>query len=138
MPSCYGPSPQTQKVLEQRDEVYEKIAQHLQLKNVIERLQESEQQHLKMEVDLGCNFYVQAAVPDASKIFMLVGYGFFLEFTLPEALRFIEKKCLQLNVVAERLSKDSAKIKGNIRVVLEALCELQGMKNLPLDTRREV
>lgn len=27
------------KVLEQRDEIYEKIAQYLQLKNIIERLQ---------------------------------------------------------------------------------------------------
>ncbi|GCC45599.1 hypothetical protein chiPu_0029669, partial [Chiloscyllium punctatum] len=50
------------KVLEQRDEIYEKIAQHLQLKNVIERLQEPESRSLKMQVDLGCNFYVQANV----------------------------------------------------------------------------
>ncbi|XP_069796305.1 protein UXT [Narcine bancroftii] len=126
-----------QKVLEQRDEVYEQIAQNLQLKNVIERLQESEKQHLKMEVDLGCNFYVQAKVPDASKILLLVGYGFYLELTLPEALRFIEKKTCHLTEAAEKLSKDSAKIKGNIRMVLEALCELQGIKDLPAETQRE-
>ncbi|XP_051865820.1 protein UXT [Pristis pectinata] len=126
------------KVLEQRDEVYEQIAQYLQLKNVIERVQESEEQRLKMEVDLGCNFYVQAKVPDVSKIFLLVGYGFYVELTLPEALRFIEKKSQHLTEVAEKLSKDSAKIKGNIRMVLEALCELQGIKDLPPETGREV
>ncbi|XP_059814479.1 protein UXT isoform X1 [Hypanus sabinus] len=126
------------QVLEQRDEVYEKIAQYLQLKNVIERLQESDEQQLKMEVDLGCNFYVQAKVPDASKIFLLVGYGFYVEFTLPEALRFIERKSQQLSEVAEKLSKDSAKIKGNIRMVLQALCELQGIKDLPEEGRSEI
>ncbi|XP_058026584.1 protein UXT isoform X3 [Ahaetulla prasina] len=50
------------KVLEQRDEIYEKIAQYLQLKNVIERLQETGSQELKTQVDLGCHFYVNAEV----------------------------------------------------------------------------
>ncbi|XP_067881201.1 protein UXT [Heterodontus francisci] len=127
-----------QKVLEQRDEVYEKIAQYLQLKNIIERLQESPTRELKTEVDLGCNFYVQAKVPDASMIFISVGYGFFVELTFSEALRFIEKKSLQLTELSERLSKDAAKIKGNIRMVLEALCELQGFKDLPMETRRDI
>ncbi|XP_041037411.1 protein UXT [Carcharodon carcharias] len=127
-----------QKVLEQRDEVYEKIAQYLELKNVIERLQESESKELKTEVDLGCNFYVQARVPDASMIFVSVGYGFFVELTFPEALSFIERKSLQLTELAEKLSKDSAKIKGNIRMVLEALCELQGFTDLPAENRREI
>ncbi|XP_078520909.1 protein UXT isoform X2 [Lissotriton helveticus] len=81
-----------QKVLEQRDVIYEKIAQYLQLKNVVERLQESEQEVLKMQVDLGCNFFVDAEVPDPSKVFVAIGYGFFAELTLAEALKFIEKK----------------------------------------------
>uniref|UniRef100_A0ACB8EM93 Uncharacterized protein n=1 Tax=Sphaerodactylus townsendi TaxID=933632 RepID=A0ACB8EM93_9SAUR len=51
-----------QKVLEQRDEVYEKIAQYLQLKSVIERLQETGNRELVTQVDLGCNFYVNAEV----------------------------------------------------------------------------
>ncbi|XP_053226810.1 protein UXT isoform X2 [Podarcis raffonei] len=80
------------KVLEQRDQVYEKMAQYLQLKNIIERLQETGSQELTTQVDLGCNFYVNAEVPDASTIFVALGYGFFVELTLPEALAFIEKK----------------------------------------------
>ncbi|MEE6517022.1 hypothetical protein FKM82_026939, partial [Ascaphus truei] len=47
-------------VLESRDTVYEKIAQYLQLKSVIERLQESDSEPLHTQVDLGCNFYVSA------------------------------------------------------------------------------
>ena len=34
--------------------------------------------------------------PDASKIFIQVGFGFFVEFTLPEAVKFIDKKVKHL------------------------------------------
>ncbi|XP_053481643.1 protein UXT [Ictalurus furcatus] len=127
-----------QKVLEQRDGVYEKISQYLQLKNTIKRIQETGSKELKTDVDLGCNFFVQAHVPDTSKIFVAVGYGFFLELTLSEALTFIEKKTLQLTEYSEVLTKDAAKIKAHIRVVLEGLKELQGLNDLPETTRREV
>ncbi|KAM9343452.1 protein UXT [Pholidichthys leucotaenia] len=125
------------KVLEQRDEVYEKISQYLQLKNTIQSLQESGSQRLKMDVDLGCNFYVQAEVEDSSLIFVAVGYGFFVEMTYVEALRFIDKKTSQLTAFTEQLTKDSAKIKANIRMVLEGLRELQGLMDLP-ESRRDV
>ncbi|XP_053536393.1 protein UXT isoform X1 [Ictalurus punctatus] len=153
-----------QKVLEQRDGVYEKISQYLQLKNTIKRIQvdyillschfcsyylqisnrylylvqETGSKELKTDVDLGCSFFVQAHVPDTSKIFVAVGYGFFLELTLSEALTFIEKKTLQLTEYSEVLTKDAAKIKAHIRVVLEGLKELQGLNDLPETTRREV
>ncbi|XP_071769210.1 protein UXT [Centroberyx gerrardi] len=126
-----------QRVLEQRDGVYEKISQYLQLKNTIESLQESGSQQLKTEVDLGCNFYVQAHVEDASRIFVAVGYGFFVEMNHDEALRFIDKKTSQLTAFTELLTKDSAKIKANIRMVLEGLRELQGLTELPDSRRRE-
>ncbi|XP_026879361.1 protein UXT [Electrophorus electricus] len=127
-----------QTVLEQRDGVYEKIAQYLQLKNTIKSIQEAGSKELKTDVDLGCNFYIQAHVPDASKIFVAVGYGFFVELTHSEALTFIEKKTSQLTEYSEVLSKDAAKIKANIRMVLEGLRELQGLKDLPETQRREV
>ncbi|XP_067270441.1 protein UXT [Pseudorasbora parva] len=127
----------SKKVLEQRDAVYEKIAQYLQLKNTIQSIQETDSKELKTDVDLGCNFYVQAHVPDASKIYVAVGYGFFVELTHAEALKFIEKKTNQLTEYTEVLTKDAAKIKANIRMVLEGLRELQGLKDLPENRRRE-
>ncbi|XP_070766822.1 protein UXT [Enoplosus armatus] len=127
-----------QKVLEQRDSVYEKISQYLQLKNTIQSLQDSGSQQLKTDVDLGCNFYVQAEVEDSSRIFVAVGYGFFVEMNHDEALRFINKKTSQLTAFTEKLTKDSSKIKANIRMVLEGLRELQGLTDLPESRRREV
>ncbi|XP_008291284.1 protein UXT [Stegastes partitus] len=127
-----------QKVLEQRDGVYEKISQYLQLKNTVQSLQEAESQQLKTDVDLGCNFYVQAEVDDSSRIFVAVGFGFFVEMTHDEALRFIDKKTSQLTAFTEQLTKDSAKIKANIRMVLEGLRELQGLSDPPDETGRDV
>lgn len=127
-----------QKVLEQRDSVYEKISQYLQLKNTIQSLQEAGSQQLKTDVDLGCNFFVQAEVEDSSRVFVAVGYGFFVEMNHDEALRFIDKKTSQLTTFTEQLTKDSAKIKANIRMVLEGLRELQGLTDLPESRRREV
>lgn len=127
-----------QKVLEQRDSVYEKISQYLQLKNTLQSLQEGGSERLKTDVDLGCNFYVQAEVEDSSKVFVAVGYGFFVEMTHDEALRFIEKKTSQLTAFTEQLTKDSAKIKAHIRLVLEGLRELQGFSDLPEPSHREL
>uniref|UniRef100_A0A3B3BYJ7 Protein UXT n=2 Tax=Oryzias melastigma TaxID=30732 RepID=A0A3B3BYJ7_ORYME len=123
------------KVLEHRDQVYEEISQYLLLKNTIQSLQEAGSQRLQTDVDLGCNFFVQAEVEDPSRIFVAVGFGFFVEMSLDEALRFIEKKTSQLTAFTEQLTKDSAKIRANIRMVLEGLRELQGLSD-PVDSPR--
>ncbi|XP_077370275.1 protein UXT isoform X3 [Festucalex cinctus] len=127
-----------QRVMEQRDAVYEQVSHYLQLKNTLQALQETDSQSLKADVDLGCNFYVQAKVEDSSKIFVLVGFGFFVEMDHTEALRFIDKKTNQLTAFTDQLTKDCAKIKANIRLVLEGLRELQGLAELPESSRREV
>ncbi|XP_074056115.1 protein UXT isoform X1 [Macrotis lagotis] len=121
------------QVLAQRDEVYAQLAAYLQLKSVLEHLQEAGNQKLRTEVDLGCNFYVSAEVPDSSRIFVALGYGFFLELTLMEALRFIERKSRLLSSLSDSLTRDCARIKAHIRLVLEGLRELQGFQELPED-----
>jgi len=57
--------------------------------------------------------------PDPSKIFVCVGFGFFVEFTLTEALSFIDKKCTHLTSLTETLTQDAARIKAHIKLVLE-------------------
>ncbi|CAN2389214.1 Prefoldin subunit [Pristimantis euphronides] len=120
------------RVLESRDSVYEKISQYLQLKNVIERLQEMDSGPLHTQVDLGCNVYVNAEVPDSSMIFVALGFGFFAELTLDEAVKFIEKKNKMLTEISENLAKDASNIKAHIRLVLEGLWELQDLPNEPV------
>ncbi|KAM4563953.1 protein UXT [Odontesthes bonariensis] len=127
-----------QKVLEQREQMYEKTSQYLQLKTTIQSLQETGSQRLKTDVDLSCNFYVQAEIEDSSSVFVAVGFGFFVEMTHDEALRFIDRKTSQLTAFTEQLTKDSAKIKAHIRLVLEGLRELQGLTEQPENRRRDV
>lgn len=116
-----------QAVLESRDSVFSDIAEYMQLRNVIERLQgtKADDTHLKTMVDLGCNFYAQARVPDPSRVCVAVGFGIFMEFSHKEGLHFIDKKVAHLNKKAEELTAKACQIRARIRVVVEALNELQ-------------
>ncbi|XP_036595520.1 protein UXT-like [Trichosurus vulpecula] len=119
------------QVLTQRDVVYGQLTAYLQLKNVLERIQDSGDQRLCTQVDLGCNFYVNAEVPDPSRIFVGLSHGFFLELTLMEALRFVDRKSHLLTLLSDSLTRDSVRIKAHIQLVLEGLRELQGLQELP-------
>ena len=52
-------------------------------------------------------------------IFVSVGFGFFVEFTLDEALGFIDKKATLLTDQADSLTKSASEIKAHIKLVLE-------------------
>jgi len=122
--------PDLKSTLEERDKIYEEIAEYLSLKNSIEAIKVSDLpqgQPLKTKVDIGCNFYAKAVVKNPQKVFVDVGLGFFVELTHDEALAFIEKKTKFLEIKTERLTKDSTKIKANIKLVLQGLRELQGL-----------
>jgi len=56
---------------------------------------------------------------DASMIFVSIGFGFFVEFTLTEALRFIGKKTDHLTRISDSLTHDASRIKAHIKLVLE-------------------
>ncbi|XP_064633346.1 protein UXT homolog [Lineus longissimus] len=119
------------KVLDERDVTYQKIADYLQLKTAVEQIKESDLNGgpLKTKVDLGCNFYVQAKVPDTSMICVCVGFGFYVEMTMDEALDFIDKKTSFLKMSVDQLTKDAAKVKAHIKLVLEGLRELQNISS---------
>ena len=50
---------------------------------------------------------------------MAIGYGFYLNFTLDEALKFLDKKIKRLTETSDKLTQDGAKIKAHIKFVLE-------------------
>lgn len=126
-------------LLEQRDKVYGQLAEYYQLKTTIEQIKSNEvTTNLKTKVDLGCNFYVQANVPNGTRIFVFIGFGFFLEMTLDEALKFIDKRTHFLNEHSNRLTSDAVKVKANIRLVIEGLRELQNLEVPSEEKRREL
>lgn len=125
------------RVLDEQDVIYSEIAEYLKIKETLEKLsltQKTDEQNKKIKlrpittkVDLGCNFYANAQITDPSKIFIAIGYGFFLEMTHPEALKFIEKKTKVLNNSADELRVKACEIKANIKFVLEGLKEIQSL-----------
>ena len=123
------------EVHKQRDVVYKEMAEYLQLKKTIEIIQQQQKENLnshkqfelRTKVDLGCNFYCQALIPDTSFVYILVGYGYFVQMTLEEALIFINKKMKILTDKSATFARNSAKIKAHIRLVMEGLREIQNL-----------
>ena len=58
------------------------------------------------------SLYNQARVPDPSRLFLEVGLGFFVELTLEEALKVIERKTAALEQKATALTQDACKVGG--------------------------
>ncbi|XP_050032145.1 protein UXT [Dermacentor andersoni] len=126
------------RCLEERDRICAKLAELLQLRTVVERIQEvaANKETFRTQVDLGCNFYVQAVVPDVSKIFVQVGMGFFVELTHEETLWFVGRREALLEAELQRVSKESANIKAHIQMVLQGLREIQGLPANPDQPKR--
>ena len=55
-----------------------------------------EDKELKSLVNIGSEVYAQAKAPERKHIFVNIGLGFHVEFTLDEALVYIEKKIKKL------------------------------------------
>ncbi|CAG8569752.1 9338_t:CDS:2 [Paraglomus occultum] len=115
--------------LDLRDEVYEQLSEYLKLKRQIQLIQENSLHKMKTMVDLGSNFYVHAKIPDTSYIYVNVGFGFHVQFTLDEAIEFINKKEKLLERKADQYSKTAAKINAHIAMVLEAINEILSLKD---------
>ncbi|RUS31686.1 hypothetical protein BC938DRAFT_477316 [Jimgerdemannia flammicorona] len=142
-----------QKTLEARDKLYDTISEYLKLKSQIEVIQENNLKEMKTMVDLGSNFYVQAKMyvigldntygyvkiiafqlsfhplgshcrPDTTYIYVNVGFGFHVQMTLEEAKNFVGKKEAQLQKRADKHTEEAAKIRANIKLVLEAMSEI--------------
>ncbi|KAI8350922.1 Prefoldin subunit-domain-containing protein [Choanephora cucurbitarum] len=116
--------PSLKKELDERDAIFNSMAEYQKLNTQIETIQENNLKELKTMVDLGSQFYVQAHVPDTQYIYVNVGFGFHVQFTLDEAKAFIAKKEKQLQSLADKHSKEADKIRAHIKMALEAISEI--------------
>ncbi|CAO3610329.1 unnamed protein product [Cunninghamella echinulata] len=104
------------------------------LKSQIEMIQKGGHKELKTMVDLDINFmlklWCKTLFPDTTYIYVNVGFGFHVQFTLNEAIAFIDKKEQRLQRSAEKYSEEADKIRAHIKMVLEAMAEaLNDVKN---------
>lgn len=118
------------KLAEKLDAKNADIAEFLQLKSVITTFQNTnvEKTGFKTKVDIGSNFFIQAHVPDASKILLDVGLGNYIEFTLDEALVIINVRIKLFEQQITNLRKAIARTNAHIKLILIAIRDLQGMK----------
>lgn len=104
----------------------ERVALYSQLKQTLDCISKVDTADgIRTQVNIGSNFYVQAQIPDPSRIYVDVGLGLHVELTIDEAKKFSLGKVDNLTKELEESGKRSAKIKGQIKFVMEALRELQ-------------
>jgi len=115
--------------LERRDELYNQVAQYMELQTVLEKvggaMNADGNSKLKTKVDIGSNFYVQAEIPDLKTVTVDVGCGIWLPMSSEDAIAFCEKKVSFLNSRVNDLTQQELGIKAQINIVLEGLKEIQ-------------
>lgn len=119
------------KLAEKLDATNADLADCLQLKVTITTFQnrgeETFKDGFKTMFDIGNSFFMQACVTDASKILLDVGLGYYVEFTLDEALVVINVRIKLLEQQVARLRRMIARINARIKLGLLAMQEIQGI-----------
>lgn len=99
------------------------IVEYMQLKNTIKTIKEQLSNGFKTQMNIGGNFFMQANIPNTDKILVDVGKQIFVEFTLDEALKFIEFKLKILNKEADLIREESIKKRADIKLALLCIGE---------------
>eukprot|EP00438_Fugacium_kawagutii_P032127 Skav200606 [mRNA] locus=scaffold879:94000:106888:- [translate_table: standard] len=84
---------------------------------------------LETSVELGCQFYVKAFVPDTSTIFIDIGLNFRLEMPLADAQSFLKDKELHLLKGLDLKNKRVAKVKADIHEALHLIDLMTQIQN---------
>ncbi|XP_053613483.1 protein UXT homolog [Plodia interpunctella] len=82
----------------------------------------------KTQVNLGCNFFMEAAVHETSTLLMNVGLNHYLEFSLDEAHKYLDVRIKAFEEKAEELQNKGAETKAHIKMMLFGIAELQNEK----------
>ncbi|XP_026734699.1 protein UXT homolog [Trichoplusia ni] len=79
----------------------------------------------KSQVNIGCNFFMEASVTDTSKLLMNIGLNHHLEFTIEEANKYLDVRIKAFEKKAEELQTKAAETKAHIKLMLFGIGELQ-------------
>ncbi|KAF0983613.1 hypothetical protein FDP41_010678 [Naegleria fowleri] len=104
------------QVIEDRDALSEKYIKLQELSLQLKSIENKKEFHTL--VDVGTNFYVQGHVTDTRTIYLDVGLGFFSEFSIPKAMKFVTQQMEQLNAMIEEKKQQALIIEQNIHLAL--------------------
>ncbi|KOB67980.1 Protein UXT-like protein, partial [Operophtera brumata] len=118
------------RVLEQRlqhinAEVSDLIQQRHALKVVTDKAVHPD--GFKAQVNIGCNFFLEASVPDTSNLLINIGLNHFLEFSAEEGSKYLDVRIKAYETKAEELNNKAAETKAHIKLMLFNLGELYGV-----------
>lgn len=99
----------------------ELLEQCRQLRKNLEFLQQEKITELETMVEIGCQFFAKAFVPNTSRIFIDVGLGFRLEMSLGEAFEFLGHKEAYILSGLELRKNKTARIKADVHEALHLL-----------------
>ncbi|XP_014475135.1 PREDICTED: protein UXT homolog [Dinoponera quadriceps] len=118
------------QLAEKLDSKNSDVAEFLQLKSIITTFQNTdiEKTGFKTQVDIGSSFFIQAQITDASKIFLNVGLGHYVEFTLDEALVVINVRIKLLKGQIANLRRAIARTNAHIKLILLCIGDLERIK----------
>uniref|UniRef100_A0A1B6CV90 Prefoldin subunit 5 n=1 Tax=Clastoptera arizonana TaxID=38151 RepID=A0A1B6CV90_9HEMI len=118
---------QLKKIHSELDKIHGEIAEYVQLRSTIETLKDTglAESQMKIQVDIGSNFYMQAKISDPKTIYIDIGLKTYLECTLEEAVQLIDLRTKLLFEIINKLQEQSANTKAHIKLVLHGLQELQ-------------
>ncbi|KAF9419338.1 hypothetical protein HW555_004102 [Spodoptera exigua] len=92
----------------------------------------------KTQVNIGCNFFMEAAVRDTSTLLMNVGLNTYLEFGLEEANKYMDVRIKAFEDMAAALQNKAAKIKAHIKMMLIGIGQLQDELKIDPKKRRNL
>lgn len=103
------------------------IMEFVQLKNMADAMQSHLADGFKTQVNIGGNCFVEAVVSDMDKMLINVGLEHYVEFTLPEAVKFCTFKVRMLTNQADVIREESIKTRANIKLALMCLADPNSM-----------
>ena len=116
------------RVLDERDGVHERIVQCLELRTNMSTVLSQGMGSMKTMFNLGCEFYVQAHVPDTRWMYVDVGLGCRAQMTPTEAIAFSQAREARLAARADALTARATDLKARIKLVIGALDELMHIR----------
>ncbi|CAD6995626.1 unnamed protein product [Ceratitis capitata] len=100
------------------------IMEYVQLKNTLQALSENSDDSFKTQMNIGGNVFMEAKVDNPSDSVLIdVGKGYFLQFTLEEALKFLDFKVKILTKESNVLRVESVKKRSDIKLALLCIAE---------------
>lgn len=101
--------------------INEEKREYIDLQNTVTKIKEEMSDGFKTQVNVSANVFMQAKVEKTDRILVDVGLHHYVEFTLDEALKFIDLKLRILTKHADVIRDESIKTRAQIKLALLAM-----------------